>query len=176
MMKQIHRSIAATLLLGTAVAMSATPAKATIRVLPFDSEYVENLVPGAMPGDSDIFKLIVPAGPPAYLDISAFSGPGDTLSVDSSMNGTDFGTIDITSAGGIIDYTSGVWTVMITLTGPADPLIGTELLASQPDGPLPDPATTPLPAALPLFATGLGTFGFFGWRRKRKSAAGLTAA
>jgi hypothetical protein len=31
-------------------------------------------------------------------------------------------------------------------------------------------APTPLPAALPLFATGLGTLGLFGWRRKRKAA------
>jgi hypothetical protein len=30
---------------------------------------------------------------------------------------------------------------------------------------------TPLPAALPLFATGLGAFGLLAWRRKRKSAA-----
>jgi hypothetical protein len=29
-------------------------------------------------------------------------------------------------------------------------------------------AATPLPAALPLFASGLGAMGFFGWRRKRK--------
>ncbi len=34
---------------------------------------------------------------------------------------------------------------------------------------------TPLPAALPLFATGLSALGLFGWRRKRKAAA-LTAA
>jgi hypothetical protein len=32
-------------------------------------------------------------------------------------------------------------------------------------------ATTPLPAALPLFATGLGALGLLGWRRKRKAAA-----
>jgi len=31
--------------------------------------------------------------------------------------------------------------------------------------------TTPLPAALPLFATGLGGLGFFGWRRRRRTAA-----
>ena len=31
--------------------------------------------------------------------------------------------------------------------------------------------TTPLPAALPLFATGLGALGLLGWRRKRKSQA-----
>jgi hypothetical protein len=30
---------------------------------------------------------------------------------------------------------------------------------------------TPLPAALPLFATGLGAMGLFGWRRKRKAQA-----
>lgn len=34
---------------------------------------------------------------------------------------------------------------------------------------------TPLPAGLPLFATGLGAIGLFGWRRKRKNAAALSA-
>ena len=33
------------------------------------------------------------------------------------------------------------------------------------------PSATPLPAALPLFATGLGALGLLGWRRKRKAAA-----
>ena len=33
------------------------------------------------------------------------------------------------------------------------------------------PAATPLPAALPLFSTGLGAFGFFGWRKRRKAQA-----
>ena len=32
-------------------------------------------------------------------------------------------------------------------------------------------AETPLPAALPLFATGLGVLGLLGWRRKRKQVA-----
>ncbi len=36
-------------------------------------------------------------------------------------------------------------------------------------------APTPLPAALPLFATGLGALGLLGWRRKRKSAAAALA-
>jgi hypothetical protein len=34
-----------------------------------------------------------------------------------------------------------------------------------------NPLATPLPAAFPLFATGLGAFGLLGWRRKRKAAA-----
>jgi lambda repressor-like predicted transcriptional regulator len=36
-------------------------------------------------------------------------------------------------------------------------------------------ATTPVPAALPLFATGLGAMGLLGWRRKRKNTAAITA-
>ena len=35
---------------------------------------------------------------------------------------------------------------------------------------------TPLPAALPLFATGLAVTGLLGWRKKRKAAAALAAA
>jgi hypothetical protein len=34
---------------------------------------------------------------------------------------------------------------------------------------------TPLPAALPLFATGLGALGFLRWRRKRKASVAIAA-
>jgi CHRD domain len=34
---------------------------------------------------------------------------------------------------------------------------------------------TPLPSALPLFASGLGALGLLGWRRKRKNAAAIAA-
>ncbi len=37
-------------------------------------------------------------------------------------------------------------------------------------------AATPLPAALPLFAGGLGAVGLLGWRRKRKNGAAIAAA
>ena len=40
----------------------------------------------------------------------------------------------------------------------------------------PEAAATPLPAGLPLFATGLGTLGLLGWRRKRRASASLLAA
>jgi hypothetical protein len=36
-------------------------------------------------------------------------------------------------------------------------------------------APTPLPAALPLFATGLGALGLLGWRRKWKNTAALAS-
>ncbi len=35
---------------------------------------------------------------------------------------------------------------------------------------------TPLPAALPLLATGIGAMGLLGWRRKRKNAATIAVA
>jgi hypothetical protein len=38
-------------------------------------------------------------------------------------------------------------------------------------GPQGSASATPLPAALPLFASGLGGLGLLGWRRKRKAAA-----
>jgi Big-like domain-containing protein/PEP-CTERM motif-containing protein len=34
-----------------------------------------------------------------------------------------------------------------------------------------EPNAVPLPAALPLFASGAGVLGFIGWRRKKKAAA-----
>jgi hypothetical protein len=39
-----------------------------------------------------------------------------------------------------------------------------------------DGVATPVPAALPLFATGLGALGLLGWRRKRKNVAAIAAA
>ena len=34
-----------------------------------------------------------------------------------------------------------------------------------------EPTATPIPAAFPLFATGLGGLGLLGWRRNRKTQA-----
>jgi hypothetical protein len=49
-------------------------------------------------------------------------------------------------------------------------LLGTSAIWSLPDSLIPVTAV-PLPAALPLFATGLAGLGLLGWRRKRKAAA-----
>jgi hypothetical protein len=38
------------------------------------------------------------------------------------------------------------------------------------------PSATPVPASLPLFATGLGALGLFGWRKQRKNPAAIVAA
>jgi hypothetical protein len=46
---------------------------------------------------------------------------------------------------------------------------GYELLISQGVGNAPFSSATPLPAALPLFVSGLGAMGVLGWRKKRKA-------
>ena len=71
---------------------------------------------------------------------------------------------------------SGSVTVSLTLQGPGLGVLGTtpfngaaldfSTITIDTVG-----AVTPLPAALPLFATGLGALGLFGWRRKRKAQA-----
>ena len=38
-------------------------------------------------------------------------------------------------------------------------------------GPQPTTPEIPLPATLPLFGSGLGALGLFGWRRKRRTQA-----
>jgi hypothetical protein len=82
----------------------------------------------------------------------------------------------------------GVWTgtgnkqVFLTF-GPEDPddlPAAPDITVASVDGTLsgtftfdftPPVAATPLPAALPLFATGIGGLGLLGWRRKRKVRA-----
>jgi len=57
----------------------------------------------------------------------------------------------------------------LTLESSVDPYNVTLLGIPALDIYLPDGVTvTPLPSALPLFATGLGALGLFGWRKKRK--------
>jgi hypothetical protein len=49
------------------------------------------------------------------------------------------------------------------------PLNGVNVYSAS--GVFPGTLATPLPAALPLFASGLGGLGLFGWRRKRRAQA-----
>jgi hypothetical protein len=90
-----------------------------------------------------------PTGSPFWeIDDSAFA----TYNLDTSIgpvSGPPFlsKTPTVTGSGGNFDLS-----VMGTSTFEAD--------------------VVPLPATLPLFATGLGAFGLLGWRRKRKSRVG----
>jgi len=53
---------------------------------------------------------------------------------------------------------------------------GTGLTLTYDYTPVASLSQTPLPAALPLFASGLGALGLLGWRRKRKASASMLGA
>jgi hypothetical protein len=89
-----------------------------------------------------------------------------SYSVGLGMNGTmlGMGPFDLYFATGMSDPGIPVYDVYYY---DASTYVGTlEVFAT----------TTPLPAALPLFATGLGALGLLGWRSKRKNTAALAAA
>jgi hypothetical protein len=63
----------------------------------------------------------------------------------------------------------------VTCNGPFGPTSCVVVLSDFVGTISPEVSGAPLPAALPLFAAGLGALGLLGWRRKRKAAA-LAAA
>ena len=96
-----------------------------------------------------------------HLTSAEFSHFGSTSELNAPFPAAE--NIAITWVIGEDDYefhtsTDGTWALEI-LSLPGD--VGTNAIWS----------TTPIPAALPLFATGLSALGLFGWRRKRKAAA-----
>jgi hypothetical protein len=86
------------------------------------------------------------------------SAPGEAYFANSAPD----------SIGFYNEFTSGLSTGEIEIGTP-----GTADIELYPTGNvlLGSVSTTPLPAALPLFASGLGALGLFGWRRKRKASA-----
>jgi hypothetical protein len=101
----------------------------------------------------------------------AYDGSGTLKLYSDAAAGTGIvGTPDITIGinGWAYGNASSVWYSQDqyghTLTTSGDATI-TELTGQGTQ------AETPLPAALPLFATGLGGLGLLGWRRKKKAAA-----
>ena len=124
------------------------------------SDYA-NIISSDFPAKSffDIFVDITPIPSPfpstdIGLEISdGTGGTGDHLSLYIPPS-------SLTDAGGLIDggaFDHGA------LKGPPIGITGGSI------------AETPLPATLPLFASGLGALGLLGWRRKRKSTAALAA-
>ena len=90
---------------------------------------------------------------PFNLDISY----SDTLTI---VGGTTFAFLDAGT----------LWQVVVNgmTLGPNPGGTMTGLLTAQVTDPV---SQAPLPAALPLFASGLGAMGLFGWWKKRKAAA-----
>jgi hypothetical protein len=103
-------------------------------------------------------------------------GPNTNLGTFPSTPLTESGGTSTYKVGNVAyqaGYSSGSLDVFVTdETASPDPFAGFEYSASPIT--LAIPTAAPLPAALPLVATGLGALALFGWRRKRmpRSLAG----
>jgi hypothetical protein len=140
-------------------------------------------VPGSTNGFSG-FELALPGGfvadlanqtGPAGWDFNCCSGQPVEWDIDNSAgNGVMPGSTDvfsfttlprlITNSTGWFHTWQGDGQTYVTYYTDTAGALGPE----APDLVLP-PRETPLPATLPLFASGLGALGLLGWRRKRKA-------
>jgi hypothetical protein len=95
-------------------------------------------------------------------------GPGAFLPIGSNFNfGSGFSTVTLPTFTDL--GASDFFRIVNDGTGnTAGQITGLSLVAAPSVTPL---SATPLPAAFPLFASGLGVMGLLGWRRKRKNAA-----
>jgi hypothetical protein len=122
-------------------------------------------------------------------DVTAWSFfvPSLSLSISGTAPVTATGVIDVTPMSIVWNPDTGHTVFLENLTGCVD-FDGVDCSASFPSAydasnqmadisistspiTIATSTATPLPAALPLFATGLGALGLFGWRRKRKASA-----
>jgi hypothetical protein len=126
-----------------------------------------------------------PINDPIYnLSITGAGDTSGTWSVDG-FNGFSAAVLVLKASTNWAAYllnttlTSGTWNTVALLT----PTTQHNTNENQPDishislyvggGPVsnPPPSVVPLPAALPLYGTGLAIIGFIGWRRSRKATA-----
>ena len=119
-----------------------------------------NTITQASGGSTNLFKFSTNAsGRITDWNIDVENGPSVTLQIATVNTLCIPGSIpcdlgeDIAIASEGFNFSRGKW------AGPNQPI-----------------ASTPLPAALPLFATGLGAMVLFGWRKKRKAAPAIAAA
>jgi len=103
-------------------------------------------------------------------ELGFINNAGPNVAVGGTINGVTGGSSGTDDFALLWNQTSGSYVLLVytcLLQGcehiaNAGSTVFTEGLVS---------AAIPLPAALPLFATGLGALGLLGWRKKRKSAA-----
>jgi hypothetical protein len=136
------------------------------------------------------FEIGFTSGTSFYLDMAFETAPGEQYDLqfqppingslgnvpfDLSYVGPESVSLDLAPRMNV-GYTTGTLDLFVTLTNvSADPFGGFEISNSPITLDIPV-GTTPIPAALPLFATGLGALGLFGWRRKRKNIAAIAGA
>lgn len=77
-------------------------------------------------------------------------------------------TANNTGENGVFQFSGAITELAFGIPGYADDTVTSLLSVSWDDG---SPSVVPLPAALPLYAAGMGLMGLMGWRKRRKSAA-----
>jgi len=105
--------------------------------------------------------------------------PGDIWGLHVDVNGSILDLSDTDNAPGTNPGTIATLLFLTNGAGDATVFFNQTTPSGSEASPIIDNVTvseTPIPAALPLFATGLGAFGLLGWRRKRKNAAARAAA
>jgi hypothetical protein len=92
-----------------------------------------------------------------------------TMRIDVGVSAANAGSSANSNFGGSLDFPIGtaVFVLPDGVTANALDSFVSNNIFSPPGA----AAATPIPAALPLFATGLGALGLFGWRRRKKPAA-----
>ena len=148
--------------------------------------YTLTLTDSAAPTYSGTGTLVVSGTPGTgeYCLSASPCTPGDVLtSLTFTVDGFNFSSADSGASGVSATFTGGVLTALgfneavggnDQLHMPAGGNLEYSFQQYYPSiyttGTITDvPATTPLPAALSLFAGGLGALGLLGWRRKRKA-------
>lgn len=116
---------------------------------------------------------------------ASFSGTAQGVGLDITLSGMDWGTspakitsAQVASSAGVV---SGVNSILAPLFADDSLTLRFSFLGFQPGTNISQTVNftteslavseVPIPAALPLFGTGLAVMGFLGWRRKRKIAA-----
>jgi hypothetical protein len=119
------------------------------------------------------------ATPFTDLSSSVSSGGGTdwNITVDTATSPENYFILMVLPVASLASYAGGNISIAVlydNVTGFEEPIVE----CGEPGGAVCGHLTaetsispTPLPAALPLFATGLGAMGLFGWRRKRKAQA-----
>jgi uncharacterized protein (TIGR03118 family) len=110
--------------------------------------------------------------------VGNFSFSNSFISAFNPATGMFEGLIPIDAGSG--NTAGGLWDLMFgtgsTNGGDPNTLYFTDGINGETAGLFGAIQSTPLPAALPLFATGIGAMGLLGWRRKRKDAGVIAAA
>ena len=116
---------------------------------------------------SSLPTVISPGVTFTNLNTTTFSASDDenwTLTSTALLGGGLYGgNVELTATNGLLTFAS-----LNYFYQPGRPFDLETIVYSNFTGTI---TQTPLPAALPLFATGLGALGLLGWRRKRKAAA-----